>query len=355
MYFWPCIAVWGLDRLMRYGRILALNRYVGRATVAFDPTSKMLRLKVPTRAIARPHAGTYYYVYILHGFKLWESHPFTLSSWDAASIEGNARSETPTNLNFIIRPLEGFTARLQMLATRSTASEDGVKIPQERRILALVEGPYGKARRIDSHASALFVVGGSGVTVAISHLRSLHSCLARGRKLTIRKVHIVWAVREVDLALGIIKNDVVPLLRNAGLATKLDVQFDIYVTQEDMGASAVEMTSSNVPVWANGCESGSPTLQSLTKDGVPSVVLSKCSTDIRRTSGLMSAVRFHAGRPPLLKICMEHAHRNSSQDDRAALVCCGPPSMSDEVRKAVISGLEAGLDGVDYFPESFSW
>ncbi|KAH9872134.1 hypothetical protein J1614_006396 [Plenodomus biglobosus] len=333
VYYWPCVAVWVFDRTMRFGRLITLNRSLGRALVTYDADCDMLRLDVPVRSLVRPQAGTYYYIYILHGARFWESHPFTLSSWTAVKepVEGGK-----TGLQFLIRPLAGFTARLKHLALQDGNGnvEKASSAPKGRRVLALVEGPYGHTNKVHSYDSALFIVGGSGITVAMGHLQSLNAYFERGGDIALQKAHIVWAVRYADLASGVLESDIIPRLEASGLAAKIEVHFDIYVTQRTAGAAELKEKRGLC------AQAGSEKLEAPSTDAGSSAV---------------AIVRYHDGRPPLEDILVKHVDRPSAHQGKTAVISCGPAVMANEVGVLVAQALKGDSSRIDYFPESFSW
>lgn len=146
----------------------------------------------------------------------WESHPFTLIQWpetDASTSEtellhspvsdksagntiesasSNASSSTAegTNYGFLVRPYKGFTSRL-----RNTMSSG----PHSTRMF--LEGPYGEAPRLGHFDDVLFIIGGSGISVAIS---SIYELLAS--KSTAR-LHLVWAMRRAELLDSVLQKE----------------------------------------------------------------------------------------------------------------------------------------------------
>lgn len=346
MYFWPCVAVWVFDRVLRLGRVVALNRFITRAEIAYDRSSDMLHLDIPARPILRPHAGTYYYVYVLNNLKFWESHPFTLSAWERQHDDGARR----TTLKFFIRPRDGFTGRLKDMANRSADTEGGSETPQKRSVFAVVEGPYGHTSDMSSHTSALFVMGGSGISVAMSHLQSLSEMLDEGRKVAIRTVHIVWAVRHVELATRVLNHDILPWLAERKMRSNLDITFDIYATEsiEDRRPDAADASNDfELKIVGKAVESS----KALAECDAPTTRIQV----LENKEGAQIGVNFYTGRPHLHGICQAFAEGSSLRVEKAAIVCCGPPAMTDDVRAAVVRALQSGSNNLDFFPESFHW
>ncbi|KKA28416.1 hypothetical protein TD95_003190 [Thielaviopsis punctulata] len=279
---WTCSLLWLSDRLLRAARILAFNPIFiqpVRAAVSFSPTANIISLRIPCgRALYAPPPGSFYYIYVLNGPRFWESHPFTAarvpvsphaSSSDAVPLLGAAAAQ---DLDFLIRPYDGFTARLAQLAGR--------------HVRVLVEGPYGAPPPLQRFAQTLFVVGGSGIVVPTSFAAQLVA--AR------RRVRVIWAVREVQLARAVLKE----------LEALEDVEVHVYVTGEEDGLEDVK---------AHG----------------------------------VSVVK---GRPDVGWEVQEAAREGST-----AVVACGPGVMADEARRAVVDVLRRGYSGTEYFEEAFNW
>ncbi|EXJ81391.1 hypothetical protein A1O3_07682 [Capronia epimyces CBS 606.96] len=342
MYFWPCVAVWAFDRLMRIGRVLLSNLSTGKALVKYNPQSGLVRLEVPARLAVRPQAGTYYYIYVLHGFKFWESHPFTLSSWEMneATTTGPLSSGT---LSFIIQPQDSFTARLRQFLIHKRTSEDGSTI-YASPIRVLIEGPYGHSYDLQSHDSALIIVGGSGVTVAVSHLRSLRESMDKNEQMAIRKVHVVWVVRHQAQFQDLLDLEVASWLDASGFHSKIDMQVDIYVTHK--GESMIS-SGPDVSEKVDGVDNASSLPPSATGDEKARSTGSTLSTS--------SNINHYNYRPSMRQIVLDNARVDGCNGKKMALVCCGPPSMADDVRAATVLAMKDGADGIDFIPESFTW
>jgi predicted ferric reductase len=190
-YIWPCVAVWSSDRLARVVRLVVLNIPYRKSIVSYDSDADVIRLDVPKPKLLRPRPGTYYYIYVLHGLKCWESHPFTLSSWSegyAGDIGSDGKEEIPKSkmyLSFLIRPHDSFTSRLRKLMLQRQSTNTSKASGAALRVL--LEGPYGHHINLKQYDSLLFVVGGTGITVALSHLCDLSQVWGHTRP-TIRLV-----------------------------------------------------------------------------------------------------------------------------------------------------------------------
>lgn len=355
---------------MRLVRLLYLNLFTGKAVVKYNPNSELVRLEAPIRLPVRPQAGTYYYVYVLQGLKFWESHPFTLSSWDHTKEDTSSLH----TLSFIIQPQDSFTARLRETMVRQSTAEDGSTV-HSRSLRVLVEGPYGHPYSLRSYDSALIIVGGSGVTVAVSQLQNLRESLDRNHKMPIRRVHVVWVIRHEAQFQDLLEQEIASWLEPSGLLTEVDVHVDVYVTHKGEitpWAGESSLTQLDLDEKANADSSASSTSGQMTpptiindEEKIQSAPTSQAMGDEKSPKALLTAsssrtmmsshLSHHNHRPSVREIVLENSRVYGCQGKRMAIVCCGPPSMADEVRAAVVTSMHSGADGVHFFPESFTW
>lgn len=327
-YLWPCIAIWGLDRLLRVGRTVFVSimpRYTKgvKATATYHRTTEMVTMDItdffPQNEIVPGH---YYYMYMPSGLRGYESHPMTLCSWKrpgpslppsptrtpdfTKEIEATVRrvshdmsSSAAPELahSFLIRPYKGMTGRLQKKLLTEAADEN-VATTQETIFL---EGPYGEKLDLSSYSDVLVVCGGSGITAAISHAHFLLSANDN------TKVHISWAVPQRHLPDDICANELASIINSDRL------KMTVYLT------SAGEEEAVNDP-------------EKMLPAAPP------------------YAIRF--GRPDIEGV-MREERQNASHS--LAVVTCGTPQMSDACRAAVVKVL--GEDGVNvgYYNETLVW
>lgn len=148
------------------------------------------------------------------------------------------------------------------------------------------------------YGNILFVVGGTGIAVPLSHIAHILSS-----ESTVQSVKIVWAVRE-HAFLASMMQEFRALLGDERCT------MEVHVTQD------VEH-----------------------KDDIPD-----------HTPRGVSIV---VGRPNV-RLSVEEAAEGAGQQS-LAIVACGPARMADEARKASVQMLANGFTGVEYFEESFKW
>jgi NAD(P)H-flavin reductase len=208
--------------------------------------------------------------------------------------ESNHRLEThllalSTSMNFLIRPYDSFTSRLRDAAASRPAAS----------LRVLVEGPYGHTHPFHNFHSVLFLVGGSGIVVPLTHIESL----VRSSSQT-RSVRIVWAVRETGFATEVLQADFRKTLDSE------KVSIDIYFTQDN------DETGDQLRTWPK-------------------------------------EVRVLYGRPDIGEE-VEYAAQ-SVDSGSLAVVACGPAKLADDSRRSVVDMLRRGYSRVEYFEESFKW
>ncbi|KAE8828413.1 hypothetical protein PTNB85_07601 [Pyrenophora teres f. teres] len=320
VFIWPCVAIWVFDRVMRIGRMLAFNRFPfnTKALVTYDSKSNLIRMEVDgINNLIAPKPGTYYYIHVLDNvLYAHQNHPFTLAyvfedgdgsstmplspltdrstPFSASSDAGGEldellTSKTPNaspNLVFLIRPYDGFTSRIKSHC-----------LLHPTKLQVLIEGPYGHTVPLQNFTNVLFIVGGTGIAVPLSHLASILSSSSH-----VQRVKIVWAVREHAALVEAFRDF-------RGLLNDERLELEIHVTREEAKNDV------------------------LGKD--------------------MKGVRIMTHRPDV-HTTIEEAARDAGQQ-RLAVVACGPALMADQARKSSVQMLGRGHRGVEYFEESFKW
>jgi predicted ferric reductase len=321
VFIWPCLAIWILDRVLRAGRIVAFNRHFWntKATVSYNPASNLVRMDIDgSKNYISPQPGTYYYIHVLNDvLYAHQNHPFTLAytssstarslstpqahnssrpsihrtmsdqSSESDALLSPAAKTSSSNLVFLIRPYDGFTSRLKSHC-----------LLHPKKLRVLIEGPYGHSESLHLFTNILFVVGGTGIAVPLSHLARI-----LGPDSHVQSVKIVWAVREHAFLSSVLHDF-------SGLLGDERVNMEVHVTQD--------------------------------KEVVDEVL----GEDLK-------SVRVVTRRPDV-----NGAVQDAAQDAGQfglAVVACGPAGMADQARKASVQMLKNGYRGVEYFEESFKW
>lgn len=321
IFIWPCLVIWVFDRVLRAGRVLAFNIWFWntKATVSYDPSSNLVRMDIDGSSNwLGSDPGTYYYIHVLDDILYaHQSHPFTLAyktsdlnnlpctplspissrpsphrtlsdeSTESDALLTSSKNPSKSNLVFLIRPYDGFTSRLKSHC-----------LLRPKSLRVLVDGPYGHSEPLHHSPNVLFVVGGTGIAVPLSHISRLLSPTSHTQSLK-----IVWAVREHAFLASVLRDF-------AGLLADERVDMEVHVTQD--------------------------------KEVVDEVL----GEDLK-------SVRIVTRRPDVSGVVARAAEDTGRE--RLAIVACGPARMADEARKASVEMLGRGYAGLEYFEESFKW
>ncbi|KAK7699902.1 hypothetical protein SLS64_011333 [Diaporthe eres] len=232
-YLWPIVAIWPLERLLRLVRLF-ITGAKGMVTVSTDSSAGLLRIDASSIfGKRRPAPGSTYYIYSPTRLPFYQSHPFTLvafPSFTAAnttpSVEGEKRTEnltvqpvsTPSeqlNYRFLIAPQKGFTRRLNDSAEKDQSGNEEELSWQ--RLPVLLEGPYQEASHtINFHSckDILLVVGGSGISVALS---SIYKALSIPE---VSSVTLVWSARKRTMIQSVANEELQVALRDSRFTLK---------------------------------------------------------------------------------------------------------------------------------------
>ncbi|KAF7364517.1 Ferric reductase transmembrane component 5 [Mycena venus] len=164
-YLFATGAIYGLDKLMR----MAKTR-VKTATIRPIPQLGVTRIEIPDL-----NKGV---------------HPFTIAS-ESNSKEG---------LVLMCKKTGTWTHKLFAAALKSQAEWD-----VGRNIRVVVEGPYGGPgfTMFDSFSAAMFIVGGGGITFALSVIQELIQQDSRGES-RVRVIELIWIVQDASSLMPLI-------------------------------------------------------------------------------------------------------------------------------------------------------
>lgn len=115
-----------------------------------------------------------------------EVHPFTI-----ASANGDG-------LTLMVKKAGDWTNKLYDMATKNDAMYSGDANGMRAKVW--VEGPYGGVGNtmMDSYSGAVFLVGGSGITFALSAITDLVQKDLQGSS-RIKVIHLIWCVQDARM------------------------------------------------------------------------------------------------------------------------------------------------------------
>ncbi|KAL7409461.1 ferric reductase like transmembrane component-domain-containing protein [Mrakia frigida] len=373
-YIYAAIALWSADRFFRFVGLLYLN-LAGRLftkssskkqTLAAEGylvgTGDFIRLRL-TPSASWPAlfraGGPGSYVFIsTPGFKIYESHPFTIawpshmSSPDHSSAGSSSDSdkqlaltsvttfeeteiENEHSFELILKSYSGYTKRLAEELAGSDAVEykEGVAFPV-KKIKLLVEGPYGAGVRLEGFQSVILVAGGSGISATIVHLADL-ARRVNEPGYRVERISVVWAIRQTRAC-----DVLIPYLLRLQHLFPRDVPSDFLTLN----------------IYYTGETRQTLSLDEEKRSELHASSLAEIGSLFQPVSTSFASLHVRHGRPD---IALHVEERIQYAEGTIALSACGPSGLCDVSREAVKARL-GGKDGVDsdqlvYHEEAFTW
>ncbi|KAJ7220513.1 hypothetical protein GGX14DRAFT_431088 [Mycena pura] len=185
-YIFIALGFFALDHVLRLVKTRMYNAII-------RPLSDMnvTRIEVP-QINAGWRAGQHVRIRVLSGalglFGWTESHPFSI-----ASVSG-----TEEGLVLMVKKSGDWTNKLFDFAKSGGYTEAGVG----RNVNIVVEGPYGGPGHamFNSYSAAVFVVGGSGISFALSTIQDLIDKDLRGQS-RVKIIELIWTVQDPAMLL----------------------------------------------------------------------------------------------------------------------------------------------------------
>lgn len=342
MWAWICVGIWSGDRFLRLLRLVAINykfllgRDVTPATATYSEETGMIRLEVyPSVGFLRHTPGTYYQL-SFPGWRLWESHPFSLAGWspetgpEADPGTGASSPTTPSSgvvektsmgppqvverspgsgrpsMTFMIRPRGGMTRRLRDRIRGKDAS-------QTVQLRVLLEGPYGTPAQLGKFDDILFVAGGSGITAILPYIRLIFE---RGEKdgRHVPNVKLVWTVRNEAFIRDVVSRDLEAVQNSPLAAARFRAKFHV------------------------------------TGDSSPDASAGETDDGGRQAPG--APPHIEAGR---LDVDGEVDGFLRASEGLPAVFVCGPALVADTARAAVLRAAKTSSPNVEFFEEMYGW
>ncbi|OTA99435.1 hypothetical protein M426DRAFT_27530 [Hypoxylon sp. CI-4A] len=225
----PGLAIWGLDRAIRYLRSALIHyQYLPNGSMGFRAVHASLThfpdaehgdvVRMDFKHPQDPwKVGEHYYLCFTE-CSIWQSHPFT--PLNLPKVENGLVSHS-----YILRAKKGETKKVAELAAKKLAEAPTATTP------LILSGNYGESivENLTPDANVLCVAGGTGITYVLPVLLGL----IEQKEVKDRKVQLVWAVRKKDDIRWVEKE--LNAIRKAAKAHKIEVH--IYVTRETSSKS----------------------------------------------------------------------------------------------------------------------
>ncbi|RDX49457.1 hypothetical protein OH76DRAFT_1350857 [Lentinus brumalis] len=335
-YIWPSFLIWGLDRAIRFARVIYYNHlYFGFTSKSdrldasvelLSPHFVRLHIHRPPHFSWTPGQTAFLAMPSVSGMPL-EMHPFTIASVDShyqlagvktpaiGDIEkkfSDALDVAPywKELVFLINVREGFTKRLAGIA------ENGKKVK------VLIDGPYGFSPNLDHDDTVVLIAGGSGVSFTLSTFLGVLSHV-QIKKSICRKLVFIWTIRDATHIEWVSK----ALTKALEFApSEVEIAIRIYVTAHNSDVDALRQVKS----WGEDDSIHSSDGTAVGRSRPPSLLN-------------FSAVQVMQGRPDLRALL--HEEVAASSGGRLSVTVCGSQGIARVCRKALRVPVSTALHG----------
>ncbi|CAI4045808.1 hypothetical protein N7582_003655 [Saccharomyces uvarum] len=294
------LIIWVLEKVFRIWNILKFR--FPRATLvnlntSQSPHEEMFRVIIPkpnSKWQSKP--GQYCFVYFLHPLVFWQCHPFTIID------EGD-------KCVIVIKPKNGLTRVIYKQVLRSLNGKLQLRVA--------VEGPYGPSnQKLDKFDHLLLLSGGSGLPGPLDHAIKLSQTTAKP------SIQLIIAIKNLSFLNGY-KSEILKLKQNQD-QDQANVDVQVFLTQKPPTGKR-------------------PTAHDQL------INLSDITTE------LTGFVQIRHTRPNFHELINE-SMKNRSPADSAAIVCCGPPALVDDVRNTVSQAvIDHPGSVIEYFEEYQCW
>lgn len=235
-YVWACVALYLLDRVMRFAISLFLNLSIfhrGKSGLwANKATLTPLPGNVTRISIDNPSAkwkpGQHMFV-SCHSVVPLQSHPFTI-----ASLPSDGKME------FIVQAQNGGTKRFHRHASKFQSLPEYETADTTAQKLVGIEGPYGRIRPLPQFDSVVFFAGSTGATYTVPLMRDIVHRWRRANgtesQAVTKKIKFVWAVKSKDRMMWFqeqLERAMVDTAMASASQGHLELDISIYVTCDE--------------------------------------------------------------------------------------------------------------------------
>ncbi|WFD35724.1 hypothetical protein MCUN1_002585 [Malassezia cuniculi] len=229
LWLWAAIAIWAFSITARTCLVIFSSEFVFAkraelnvqslactAGVSLDAEEQrdveLVRISMSTPLRWKP--GQHIYMRFPSISPL-QSHPFTI-----VSLPGHVQN-CSSEMTLFIRVYDGMTKNLFKCARASEtknleegrfddhtragspqSQKNGIHVPlsaHTTRILALVDGPYGRTNDPAIYESATFVAGGSGAGFVLPLINNLVRRARKDELVLTKRIHFVWVARSSNI------------------------------------------------------------------------------------------------------------------------------------------------------------
>ncbi|OBA21817.1 hypothetical protein METBIDRAFT_40351 [Metschnikowia bicuspidata var. bicuspidata NRRL YB-4993] len=300
-FMYATFAVWAFDRIIRLVRVLYFGFPEAEVSLFSDDT---IKVDVPKPAHWKGIPGGHAYLYFMHSYHFWQSHPFTYN-------------ELESHVTFFCKLKDGVTKALYEHLSNLPGKTTQMRVS--------VEGPYGESHPVKHHSDVVFVAGGNGLPGLYSEFEHLNKAADGKQKLKLK-----WIIREIKSFAWMWKE--FQRYRNT------NAEITIFVTCPQLAGDTEEFES-----FLNGDASFSD--ENKEEKESSSDVLAQ----LRREFPYISFVE---GRPEIKQIIEQDIKEAGNS---VAFIVCGAPLMVDETRYQVVKHIDQTSKRVDFYEALEVW
>ncbi|KAF4636938.1 hypothetical protein G7Y89_g1145 [Cudoniella acicularis] len=337
VYIYIPIALYLLDRIIRSARYAWNNVRPGRATL-MACEGGVTKIRVQNKSINKWAPGSHVFLSIPK-FGIGQSHPATIAS--TPNSHGG-------DLVFILKGHKGFTSRVHLSATNSSASllptkESSPQPVVEVSHLSLIDGPYGSSHPdFAAFDSVILLSGSTGVTFTLPILLDI-AHRAQGVRLPVKRISFVWIIKNTSWISWISKelDSAYELLHKAGI--ELDIR--VHVTcdeaftngdEDEIKDCGCECDKSVGPCCCVNISEDTNSIREIVDE--KGVVTKTISTRSRPSPSLKSGKQsrkltcasFHSGRPDCLDLIWDVLEMAEGE---TGVGVCGPLGLNADNQK----------------------
>lgn len=266
--------------------------------------------------------------------------------------------ESYTELIFLISVQSGFTSSLrgQLLNHESPETDSS---SAARKACLSVEGPYGSNFCPWRSETALFVIGGAGITVATSFMQDLVDLVQSGMHIDqrIKRVKIVWAVKNPAFYQFVYER-YMAAWEAVFASTDIELSLDVYLTMLSKMDSDDEMSLPEHRNEPNESTKNMDTVISPSSSSNSHITTEKVPSGEAPTNagtGILKTT-FVQGRPTINDVVRSQIETlRSSEEKQLALVGCGPATMAHDIRLSFVESSNDAQVAVDFHLAPFGW
>ncbi|KAL6451202.1 CFL1 Probable ferric reductase transmembrane component [Candida maltosa Xu316] len=268
-FVYPAVAVWGLDRLVRIGRLISFGFPKAKVSLLDNDT---IRVVIPKPKYWYAVPGGHAFIHFLKPTYFWQSHPFTYV-------------DSPDQSHIVVycKVKGGITHSLYKMLTKAPGQTTTIRVG--------VEGPYGESTAAKYADSAVFIAGGNGIPGIYSEIFDIARHVSSETNKSLR---LIWVTRD-EKSVEWFADELEALKGSC-------IQTTIYITRP---------TISNDSDKVEKVDSGSS---------------GSSSSSIKSR---LAHVEFKNGRPDMSQIVVNEIRDSPGS---VGFVTCGHPVMVDEVR-----------------------